>query len=139
MVQTAKKISILFTVSPRQRFPKCSNCSRDKCPCFRSYVSVTKRLHASQPNQDEEISFYWDSEEHKSNFLHYQDHLPRALHIEFHGHNFEKFYYPIERNDKNFVDNFNQRYENNVTIPKMLIPIYDANLLCKHGSKFNKW
>ena len=72
------------------------------------------------------------------NFLHYQDHLPRALHIEFHGHNFEKKICPIERNDKNFVDNFNQRYENKVTIPKMLIPIYDANLRCKHGSKFKK-
>ena len=134
-IQIDKKLSVLYTVGPRQQIPKCSRCSTSKCPCLKSYNSIIKDL---EENTDENVSV--DSNLPETNApesKHYQSSLPREMHILAHGHNFTKFPYPIERDD-HLSMLFRKRIKVALSIPSKLLPTYKDDLVCQHGHKFKE-
>ena len=48
-------ISLLFTVSPKQKFPFCSQCSSKKCKCFRSFQNAKEE----EGDPDESVDLFW--------------------------------------------------------------------------------
>ena len=51
-------VSVLFTVSTKQKLPFCSVCTSQKCKCFHKYRKAIEE--SSRGNNEEVPSFHWD-------------------------------------------------------------------------------
>ena len=60
-VQNNNKVSILYTVSQRQKIPFCTGCSSQKCKCFYEYKKKIRENVAEDDNENaNEEEFHWD-------------------------------------------------------------------------------
>ena len=124
-------ISLLFTVSPKQKYPFCSKCSSKKCGCFRRF----KKALDEQIDPDESAHYYWkrlktDRPQPNGHFLEIpstDDHFLR------HGYNLTPFQYPIKR-DENLQEKFVERLNGNMSLPNQIIPIFEPTIICEHGN-----
>ena len=86
------KISLLFTVSPKQKYPFCSSCSSKKCKCFRIY----KKALEDEGDTDE---YFWKRliTERPEPSDHYLEIQSINDYVDRHGYNMTNFNYPIKR------------------------------------------
>ena len=127
-------ISLLFTVSPKQKFPFCSQCSSKKCKCFRSFQNAKEE----EGDPDESVDLFWkrlrtERPEPSDHFLEMssvEDHFGR------HGYNLTSFEYPIKR-DHILRDKFVDRLKGNLEIPAKIVPGFEPNACERHGNGYN--
>ena len=127
-------ISLLFTVSPKQKYPFCSKCSSKKCACFRRF----KKALEEQADPDESMDYYWKrlKTERPQPCEHFLEIPSTDDHFMRHGYNLTTFEYPIKR-DRNLQEKFIERFHGKFNIPEKITPIFDISIVCEHGSTFD--
>ena len=97
-IQTDGKVTLLFTVGKKQKFPLCSriNCSNQvKCTCYRKY----KKQLNEDDDDDVSSNYYWNKRSNRK--LNLVDNFMESMPVEDfqtrHGYNLTKFEYPIKR------------------------------------------
>ena len=105
------KISVLYTVTSKQKIPFCSICTSHRCKCFHQYKKIFNDLEI-ESNQDGP-QFHWERRqtepEHRSDYL---EALEMNDHNRTYGYNMTPFEYPIWR-DSNLQAKYIQRIESN--------------------------
>ena len=97
--QSAGVVSLLFTVSKRQKSPMCNQCSSPKCKCYRLYSK--QRLDRKSGDHDCDRDDDWpssDEEVEHQKVDHYEDNLALDDHCHRFGYNHELIQYPIHKN-----------------------------------------
>ena len=138
-VQNNNKVSILYTVSQRQKIPFCTGCSSQKCKCFYEYKKKNRKNVAEDDNENaNEEEFHWDRR--KKDKVTLREDFNEALELNEQyrrfGCNLTPFEYPIKRNP-NLQEKFINRMKGNFDIPERLTPRYDGALVCAHGFSFD--
>ena len=131
--QSGGLISLLFTVTKRQKTPMCSRCASTKCKCYRMYEK--NKLDRQTNNDDMEDNDDWpssDEEVEGQRVQHYQDE-----NIQRYGYNTETIVYPIQ-DDPLVQTLWLERVRGNYSFPDKIIPVFDPHLKCKeHGNVYN--
>ena len=130
-------ITLLFTVSKKQKFPLCSNinCSKQtKCICFKHYKKVLEEYEEG----DDASNYYWDKRTRPTPDViqHFLDSIPVQDQHRRHGYNCTKMEYPIKRCpvlQQKFLD----RLDGIFNLPESIKPDYDEHSLCKHGDHYS--
>ena len=133
-VQNDNQVSLLYTVSKKQKIPFCSRCPSPKCKCFFEY----KKRIREHVNVDEQEELHW--ERRKVDAITPRDDYNEALELNEQykrfGYNITPFEYPIKRDDDLQAKLIN-RMGGQINIPDRLEPSYEGALVCKHGFGFN--
>ena len=132
------KISVLYTVTSKQKIPFCSICTSHRCKCFHQYKKIFNDLEI-ESNQDGP-QFHWERRqtepEHRSDYL---EALEMSDHYRTYGYNMTPFEYPIWR-DSNLQAKYIQRIESNgqFNLPTALIAEFRPDMVCnKHQNHFD--
>lgn len=144
-VHTEKKISILYTVTERQKFPLCSKCTHRRCSCF------TKFEKAMRPEEDNDIVSDSDEENedenidklpwerfmtHKVAASHYDDPIPLSEYYNEYGANLTEIQYPFTRNtDLHKV--WINRTEGDFVLPSIILAKVNKLVKCQHENNFD--
>ena len=96
-VQKDNKVSLLYTVSKRQKIPFCSSCTSQKCKCFFEYK---KRIRENiNVDDDEPEELHWDRAQ--AGAITPREDFNEALELNEQyrrfGYNLSPFLYPIKR------------------------------------------
>ena len=129
-------ISVLYTVSNKQKVPMCSDCASKKCKCFHKYKAVINE--ACDENGQERPEFHWERREAETQVPpdNYDEPLELIEHYKQHGYNITPFEYPIKR-DPNLQAKFIERINGQYNLPPTLEAEYKPHLVCQHGCHFN--
>ena len=145
------KISILFTVTQKQKIPFCSLCFSRKCKCYRIYKVHMKSLEENEVNlmesdDEDEIENVDDNEEQQNNYVdvdeeeddaeeHYDDPITYDDHINKFGYNHTKVTFPY---DENMRRKYMRRKDRYYDLPADgFKPTYYEVLQCKHNISYN--
>ena len=137
-IQTAGVISLLFTVSKRQKSPMCSQCSSPKCKCFRMYTKEKQDRQTGDHdcNRDDD----WPSSEEETDhqrISHYEDDMAMDDYNHRFGYNQEFIQYPINR-DPEVQSHFLERLSGKYEFPDKIIPEYKEHFSCtSHGNNYD--
>ena len=136
--QSAGAISLLFTVTKRQKNPMCSRCSSPKCKCFKMYQK--KKLDRQVGDHDGDMDDDWPSSEEEvesQRTEHYQDDLPMDDHHHRYGYNHEPIQYPIH-DDPEVQSCWLKRLNGDYNFPDKIFPVYNPSATCTaHGSGYD--
>ena len=138
VLTSRKKINILYTINKKQKFPFCSDCTRQKCKCFKTLEAgidaENRRLLELDPNYD--TTNHWEKmqTQRPEKAKHYED-TPQDFHTRY-GYNRTRFIFPIHR-DPEMQTKYQEKLKNQVTYPTEFIPEVDPTLLCTHGYQFD--
>lgn len=136
--QSAGVVSLLFTVSKRQKSPMCNQCSSPKCKCYRLYSK--QRLDRKSGDHDCDRDDDWpssDEEVEHQKVDHYEDNLALDDHCHRFGYNHELIQYPIHKNPE-FQSLFLKRLQGEYDFPSKIVAEHISNLTCdKHGNEFD--
>ena len=131
--QSGGLISLLYTVTKRQKTPMCSRCASTKCKCYRMYER--HKIDRQTNNDDMADDDDWpssDEEVEGQRVQHYQDE-----NIQQYGHNSETIMYPIQ-DDPTVHTLWIQRVRGIYSFPDKIIPVFDPDLKCKeHQNGYN--
>ena len=134
--QIEGKVSVLFTVSQKQKVPFCTNCSSKKCKCFFKYKNKIRGNDNDSCESNEE--FHW--ERRKTQRANPRDDYREILdlneHYKRYGYNLTPFEYPIKR-DPDLQEKLVNRMKGQFNIPGSLRPDFVAALVCKDGFGFD--
>ena len=133
--QVDGKVTLLFTVWKKQKFPLCSNVncsSQTKCLCYRKYKKIL-----DEEENDGEATYYWDRRTSQKPALieHFLDNLPSNHHHKKHGYNQTKMMYPIKR-CKELQRKFLYRMEGLFNLPEKIVPQMRDHETCPHGNAY---
>ena len=134
--QSGGVVSLLFTVTKRQKNPICSLCPSPKCKCYKMYLS---EKHDRQAEDDVSHEDDWPSsgEECEGQRIdHYQDDLPFEDYNHRYGYNTETILYPIH-DDPRIHAVWLQRANGKYEFPAIITSVFDRNILCGHGNGFD--
>ena len=134
--QTQGLISVLYTVSTKQKVPMCSLCASKKCKCFNKYKAVIEETY--NENGQDVPAFHWERRNAETQVPPDNCHEPIELNEQYkqHGYNITPFEYPIKR-DPEFQAKFIERSNGQYNLPPTLEAEYNPNLVCQHGWHFN--
>ena len=134
--QQDNKVSLLYTVSRKQKIPFCSECTTQKCKCFFEYK---KRISENfNDDDDDQEELHWNRRQ--ADTIAPRDDFNDALELNEQyrrfGYNITPFEYPIKR-DNDLQAKLINRMRGHIDIPDRLCPSYEGALICKHGVAFN--
>ena len=131
--QKNKSLSVLFTVTSRQKVPLCSKCSGSKCPCYLEFRKLNPEHMANNPNTD--ILENNGTVEHHSYFT---DRLPLNEHFKMYGANRSLITYPPKRNEQRKHE-WILRSTGDYTLPAVIVANTAGNTsVCSHGNLFSE-
>ena len=131
------KISVLYTVTSKQKIPLCSMCTSCRCKCFYQYEKVFNDLEIG--SNQERPEFHWERRqtepEHRGD---YSEALEMSDHHRTYGYNMTPFEYPIWR-DSDLQAKYMERIESKdqYNLPPALVSEFKADMVCnKHRNYF---
>lgn len=133
--QTNGKLSVLYTVSKKQKMPLCSICSSTKCKCFHQYKDA---IRVANDTNQEIPEFHWEKRRTETPVPRddYEDILELNEQYKKYGCNLTHFEYPIKR-DPVLQERFVTRSKGHYDIPQSLKPQFMESLTCQHGFGFD--
>ena len=132
-------ISILFTVTTKQKNPICSLCKTSKCKCFFKYKKSFN--YAAELRGEDRPEYHWERRSNLQN-LHQDFHEPYPLdeHYKYFGYNRTPIMYPLWRDptlQSSFVERLQKR--NKYELSANLVAKFDQHLACSvHGQNLFK-
>ena len=144
VTDSSRNVSILYCATLRQDVPFCSSCVRRKCPHYKRLLNShseenSGRLNTCIEEADDDNSYDLQSEvdqEGQSFDDHYLIPLPRHEHSKRYGYNFLPVIYPFFDSPEQQLG-WLERINGHVNLPEKLIPPFDGDLKCKHGSCYS--
>ena len=140
VLDSNKKISILYCVTSRQEVPFCTSCVRRKCHHYRQFLSYTEQAQGQGEAVSGEVIGEYDpkhdtEEEDFGHEDHYLKPLPKHLHGYMYGYNYTPILYPFsDSSDQQQI--WIERIKGIVNIPDRLVPVPDSDYKCKHNKAF---
>ena len=112
--------------------PVCINqCSKKPCKCFWLYKKHSEAQIAEQhPGEEIEVEHYWQIKKTTQSVPNHYDGCDEPR------HNRTAFIFPV-KNDPILSQKFNEKLQGNLEIPSQVIPMFNAELKCKHNNIFN--
>ena len=134
-IQHEGRVTLLFTVWRKQKFPSCTNmsCSKQtKCLCYRKYKKIL-----DEEENDGESTYYWDRRTRPTPAVidHFLQDLPSDQHHLKHGHNHTKMLYPIKRCPE-LQQKFLYRLDGVYNLPEKILPKLAIGKTCHHGNSY---
>ena len=125
-------VSLLFTVSSRQKYPICSNCATKRCKCFRRYQKAVNDVDA---NREE----FWQRRrtDRPEPLDHYLEISSQEDYIRRYGHNRTSFAYPISR-DEDLKVKFIRRTNGSLDLPARIMPCLEPQVCDLHQNAFSE-
>ena len=105
--QNTRKISVLSTITSKEKTPRCYSCTKKPCKCLGQYkIAVKAQHHRDNPLADpDEFRFYWDKRKSTAKHRDAPTHqFEDPVTFNKYGYNRRKIEYPIREDFKN--DNF---------------------------------
>ena len=134
-IQSDGQVTLMFTVSRKQKFPLCSkgSCSKQtKCLCYKKYKKIL-----DEDEHDGEPTYYWNRRTSEKPTLidHFLEDLPADHYHRKHGYNRTRILYPIKR-CKTLQEKFLSRLEGGFDLPGEIIPKLDDQHQGNHSCHY---
>ena len=138
-LQLQGKITLLFCVVKRQESPFCSRCVRRKCHHYSKFQAFRRETFVFMEEEfDDEYQPIPEEDENDFGFQnHYLIPPPEHLRGYLYGYNFEPIVYPFSESPSQ-QSVWIKRMSGVIDIPPKLIPVYNKDKKCKHGSLYQE-
>ena len=136
-IQDNGRVTLLFTVWSKQKFPLCSNvnCSKQsKCICYKRF----KKILDDEENEGD-ATYYWNRRTcaTPAAIEHFLKNLPTDQHHRKHGFNKTKIEYPIKRCPV-MQQKFLHRLEGVFNLPEKIMAKWNPQSTCNHGNVYTE-